>query len=122
MATLAAQPLLFVQSEFDTLTDTAGADHFFAQMPQSRRVFVRADFQHGVFPYDDDCVDPVVTAFLLGEPPAARETTCPGHALPQDRWAAARSARQEASATESRYLHPEQARQLISAYKRGVRR
>ena len=62
-------PVLFVQTQYDAATNTDGANAFFAQLPGARRVYVTRDFQHGVFPYDDSCVDPQVTAYLLGETP-----------------------------------------------------
>ena len=81
--------LLMVQSEYDAATATEGANRFFAQLPRARRVYVPGDFEHGVFPYGDTCVDTAVVRYLLGESPSARETLCPAKLLEQDGAAAA---------------------------------
>jgi pimeloyl-ACP methyl ester carboxylesterase len=110
-------PVLFVQSQYDAATATDGATRFFAQLPQARRVYVAGEYQHGIYPYDDACVDPQVTDYLLGEAPAQRETVCPGKPLLRD----AAVQQKSASATPSAYRNPEKARALIDAFKRGLR-
>ncbi len=114
LAALRSLDVLFVQSQYDSATYTEGADTFFAQLPGARRVYVPGDFQHGVFPYQDSCVDPTVTSYLLGESPAQRETTCPGHPLAQDAQARTKAA------TASAFRHPRQAGEWIDAFKRGL--
>lgn len=114
-------PVLFVQSQYDAATNTDDANRFFAQLPDARRVYVEGDFQHGVYPYSDACVDPKVTAHLLGETPAQRETICQGK--PLQREAQAADAVPSAKAAEGApqvYKNPEKARALIDHFKRGL--
>lgn len=118
-AALQNAPLLFVQSQYDTATATEGADAFFAQLPAARRVYVRGDFQHGVYPYGDDCVDPVVTRYLLGETPAQREAICPGLPLLQDMPQTSRAS--AAPAREAMiFNNPRQAEKHIEEFKRAI--
>ncbi len=112
-------PVLFVQTQYDAATNTDGANTFFAQLPGARRVYVTGDFQHGVYPYADGCVDPQVTAYLLGEAPAQRETVCPGKPLEGEDQAAAQKA-QPADGTAPVYTDPEKARALIDEFKRSL--
>ena len=109
--------LLFVQSQYDAATPSEGASTFFARLPGARRVYVPGDYQHGVYPYADACVDPLVTRYLLDEPPAQRETACPAHALPQD---ALRQAPPKSAGAPAAYVEPQKARALIDAFKRGL--
>ena len=115
--------LLFVQSQYDSATYTEGANRFFAQLPAARRVFVAGDYQHGVYPYNDSCVDPIVTSYLLGESPPQRESTCQGHPLEQDKAPDAAQdsqAQPKSSATPPTYQDPEKAGELIDEFKRGL--
>ena len=123
--------ILFVQSQYDMATPVEGANAIFARLPAAQRVYVPGDFQHGVYPYGDRCVDPVVTRYLLGESPTQRETSCPAHPLPRDeQLLTAGTAAQEQPASmaparaidssSSVYRNPERARQLIEQFKRGV--
>ncbi|MFD1709518.1 alpha/beta hydrolase [Ottowia sp. GY511] len=89
LAPLQSMDLLFVQAQYDGATPAEGADRFFAQLPQARRVSVQGSYQHGVYPYNDRCVDPLVSRYLLGQTPTARDTACATQALPQDRATAA---------------------------------
>ena len=116
-------PVLFVQSQYDAATNTDDANRFFAQLPGARRVYVAGDFQHGVYPYSDACVDPKVTAHLLGETPAQRETTCQGKPLEGEEPAAGAVSEAKAKAADSTppvYKNPEKARALIDQFKRGL--
>ena len=120
-------PVLFVQSQYDAATNTDDANRFFAQLPGARRVYVAGDFQHAVYPYSDACVDPAVTAHLLGETPAQRETTCQGQPLQGEEQAAdaapkakARTQAKAADSTPPVYQNPEKARALIDHFKRGL--
>ena len=122
--------ILFVQSQYDAATYTEGANNFFAQLPTARRVYVAGDYQHGVYPYSDSCVDPIVTRYLLGESPSQRETICQGHPLEQDK--APTIALQGASLKQGRaptasdkappstYKDPAKANELINEFKRGL--
>ena len=116
--------VLFVQSQYDSATYTEGANAFFAQLPGARRAYVPGDFQHGVYPYTDACVDPLVTDYLLGDSPKVRETVCTAHPLAQD--APKPSANQQTSSadrvtgTPPVYKDPEQARAQLEEFKRGL--
>ena len=98
VAAMQGLDLLMVQSEYDAATATEGANRFFAQLPKAYRIDVPGDFQHGVFPYGDTCVDTAVVRYLLGESPSARETSCPAKLLEQDGAAAAAAAAEAANA------------------------
>ncbi len=114
--------VLFVQSQYDAATPTAGANVFFAHLPAAQRVYVSDDFQHAVYPYVDSCVDPLVTSYLLGDSLAQREVICPAHPLAQDASSAdtfQKSLSQSASGT-SVYKDSKKARELIDEFKRGV--
>ena len=117
LQTLQPLDVLFVQSQYDGATPSDGANAFFAQLPRARRVSVPGDYQHGVYPYTDTCVDPLVTSYLLGEPPAQRDTVCPAHALERD---ALLQAQSKSSSAPAAYLDPQKARALIDAFKRGL--
>lgn len=116
--------IMFVQSQYDSATYTEGANAFFAQLPAARRAYVPGDFQHGVYPYSDACVDPLVTDYLLGESPKVRETVCTAHPLAQD--APKVNTNQQASSTSALantppvYKDPEQARERLENFKRGL--
>lgn len=126
--------VLMVQSQYDAATPTEGANRFFAQLPKARRVFVTGEFQHGVFPYTDTCVDTNVVRYLLGETSDQRETSCQAHPLKQDAASVPlpaqpkvtlRSAGAEnsgAGAVPPTYLDPEKAQALIDRFKEGIGR
>lgn len=65
------------------------------------------------------CVDPQVTAYLLGDVPAQRETVCPGKPLEGEGEATAQKA-QPADGTPPTYTDPEKARALIDEFKRSL--
>lgn len=119
--------VLLVQAQYDAATPAEGGERLF--YPPARRVQVPGDYQHGVYPYRDRCVDPLVTRYLLGEPPIQRDTACPAHALEMDArppWALAqRQSTQSvqsgpANPAPSAYRNPQQAEMLIDAFKRGL--
>lgn len=119
--------VLLVQSEFDAATATEGATQSFAQLPLAKGVFIDDEYEHGVFPYKDQCVDGAVVNFLLGESPAVRRTQCPSHPFIQDAAAQkktdAPTERQLPQATPgSTFKDPEAARQLIEKYKSTIGR
>lgn len=117
-AAMQALPVLFVQSQYDSATNTDGANTFFAQLPGARRVYVPGDFQHGVYPYNDTCVDPLVTDYLLDESPTQRETVCPSHPLEQD--APTPAAQEKSTALPPVYKNPQRTLELIDRFKRSL--
>ena len=135
VAAMKGLDVLMVQSQYDSATPTEGANRFFAQLPSARRVYVPGEYQHGVFPYSDSCVDTTVVRYLLGETPKERETTCQANPLEQDAVAAAaavaapssRGSRLAGAPGSSSgvepptYLNPEEAQKLIDRFKDGIR-
>ena len=117
--------VLLVQSQYDAATATVGANALFQQLPKARRVYVANDFQHGLYPYTDSCVDPLVTNYLLGESLTQREEVCAGHPLKQDAPTPAGEAKAAGSpevpaSQPPVYKDPERARELIEEFKRGL--
>ena len=125
--------VLMVQTQYDHATPSEGADRFFAQLPNARRVYVPGELRHAVFPYTDTCVDATVLRYLLGETPTQRETSCPSKPLEQDA-AAEKAAAQSfytlrlasapnrsAQAEPPTYLDPQAAQDLIDHFKEGIR-
>lgn len=137
VAAMQGLDILMVQSQYDGATPMAAASRFFAQLPHARRVVVPGDFEHGVFPYADTCVDTTVVRYLLGEAPLERETSCQAKPLEQDAAAtpiapptspkaALRAAEggsdAEAAAAPPTYRNPEEAQKLIDRFKGGIGR
>lgn len=115
--------VMLVQSEYDTATATELGRKFFAALPAAHGVYVPGEYTHGVYPYNDRCVDPAVTRYLLGDSPSARLTTCPAIPLPQDQLAATPRLRTVPSITAgSAYKNPEKALALIERFKKGIGR
>ena len=118
--------VLMVQSQYDAATATVGANQFFAQLPNARRVYVPGEYAHGVFPYSDTCVDSTVVRYLLGETPTVRETACVAHPLTQDAAALqAKAQRQGAMGgvglQPPTYLRPKEAQEMIDSLMEGIR-
>lgn len=112
--------VLFVQSQYDAATYTEGAIHFFAQLPKAGLVYVPGEYQHGLYPYEDDCVDPAVTSYLLGEALGQQEISCPAQRLKQDKPVQGKSGSESESNASQVYQDPQKARQLIEAFKKGL--
>ena len=121
-----ALDIMLVQAEFDSATPTPDADRLFERLPGAHRVFVPGEYGHGVFPYVDRCVDPIVVGYLLGEKPAQRQANCPARPLAQDRAAAQKAQSSQAGAASSpasappTYTDPEEARRWIQRFKDGL--
>lgn len=115
LTAMAGLEILMLQSQFDGATPTEGALLGFAQLPNAKMVYVPGEYQHGLFPYNDDCLDDAVARYLLGEAPADRTVTCAAKALPHD--AADPAGRRLAAAGDSHaastYIDPQRAAQVI---------
>ena len=98
---LQSMDILFVQAQYDGATYAEGAARFFAQLTQARRVQVQNSYQHGIYPYGDDCVDPLVSRYLLGESPVQRDTVCAAKPLAQDAPALGKAQRTSADSDPS---------------------
>ena len=114
---MSALEVLLVQSENDGVTTVEGAHKAFSHLPHSKEVMVMQEYQHGLYPYLDSCVDTAVTRYLLGEAPGERKTICAGHALPLDRPALASDATARPTST---YIDLEQARKTIDRFRERI--
>lgn len=149
VAAMQGLDILMVQSQHDAATPSASANRFFAQLPKARRVVVPGEFQHGVFPYTDTCVDTAVVSYLLGQAQQERETACQAHPLEQDsttepviqaepvaqpasepkaqskaavRTPGTADTSQSTGAVQPTYLNPEDAQKRIDRFKDGIGR
>lgn len=114
--------ILFAQTQYDAATYTVAANQYFAQLSGAQRVYVKNDFQHAVYPYGDTCVDPRVTAFLLGKPFSEREIICEGLPFAQDAVSStSRSSQKSSAGGTSAYLDPARAMALIKELKQSVK-
>ncbi|MDB5830071.1 MAG: alpha/beta hydrolase [Variovorax sp.] len=118
VSAMGALEVLLVQAENDGVTTIEGAHKAFSHLPHSKEVTVMQEYQHGLYPYLDSCVDTAVTRYLLGESPGERKTVCAGHPLPLDRPAPASDV--TAKATTSTYVDPEQARKTIDRFRERI--
>jgi pimeloyl-ACP methyl ester carboxylesterase len=76
-------PILMVQSEFDTATNTSGALRAFRTTPNAKMVFINDEMQHAIFPHGSECVDKAVVQYLLdGTMPIGKITNCAANPLP----------------------------------------
>ena len=112
--------VLMVQSQYDFATPVEGADHFFAQVPAAQRVYVPGEYNHGLYPYSDQCLDGAVTGYLLGEPLMQRELQCQAHPLAEDE-KSGRDLRKSGATPASNYLDPEKAGEWLDFYKDSIR-
>ena len=119
LSAMGSLDVLMVQSQFDGATATEGAMSAFAKLPDAHLVYVPQEFQHGVYPYMDQCVDTAVARYLLGESPSQRETSCPAQPLEQD--ALKVRAMLLSAPSSSAYLDPKAAAALINEAKRSMK-
>ena len=76
-------PILMVQTEIDPATAAEGALAGFASLPNAKLVFVEDEMSHTAFPYNTECVDAKVAAYLLdGTLPEGDVSTCGATPLP----------------------------------------
>jgi len=100
IAPLRDMPLLTLQSQYDAATITENAQRFYAQLPGAWHVAVPGEYQHGLFPYADQCLDALVLDYLLEGPsllPSARQLSCPMRPLRQDEVTLAAAGRKQAA-------------------------
>ena len=102
LSAMAGLDVLLVQTQYDTQTATDGALRAFSSLPAAKLIMVEGDYKHGVYPYEDRCVDDAVTRYLLGQGPAARQSSCPGHPLAQDASASTKLASADPAAAKGR--------------------
>ena len=126
IAPLRDMPLLTLQSQYDAATITENAQRFYAQLPGAWHVAVPGEYQHGLFPYADQCLDALVLDYLLEGPsllPSARQLSCPMRPLRQDEVTLAAAGRkQAATAAVPTYRDPAWAQARIDTFKQGIDR
>lgn len=127
IAPLKTMPLLTVQSQYDAATITENAERFYAQLDGAWHIAVPGEYQHGLFPYQEPCLDGTVLGYLLEGPgslPGQRHLRCPARPLAQDKKAleAAPAPQRAALATVPTYRDPAWAQARIDYFKQGVGR
>lgn len=120
LSAMAGLDVLMLQSQYDAATATEGAMRSFEALPAARLIQVPGEFQHALYPYDDECLDTATTRYLLGESPASRVTTCPAHPLARDVPPTRTAQGYSRKSTPGVYRDPEAARELIEQYKRAI--
>lgn len=120
---MAGLDVLIAQSEYDAATAAEGALNALEALPKASLVYVPGEFQHALFPYEDDCVDGAITGYLLGQTPSVRITECPAKPLPQDTPQEPSELRKSNRANPpTTYRHPEATRELIREFKDQIGR
>lgn len=116
MAALQSASVLMLQSQYDVPTPAAGAMETFAQLPAARMVYVENEGGHGLVFYGTECVDLTVYDHLLGQSPAARQTTCQGKPLALDE----KPAKAQGAGQVSHFSDPERAERLYQRLRQGL--
>ncbi|MGE4338403.1 MAG: alpha/beta hydrolase, partial [Pigmentiphaga sp.] len=102
--------------QYDGATNAEGARRTFSLLPASHLIYVPGEMTHGVYPYEDDCVDLAVARFLLNQSPTQRELSCPTAPLPEDLEQTAGLPRTSLGLQHT-YANPERARAIIARLK-----
>ncbi|MGI5505101.1 alpha/beta hydrolase [Lentzea sp. CA-135723] len=76
-------PTLMVQSERDPATPIEGARKAHAGFAGSRLLTVRDEGDHGVYGFDNSCVNDVVERYLVDRVTPSADLSCPGVPLPE---------------------------------------
>lgn len=118
LARLKDVPLMMLQSAYDVPTPTVGAQRTFEQLSAAHMVHIANEGGHGLMFYGTDCVELAVWGYLLGQPPAARETTCAGKPLPLEE--STRGQQKTAPAPASNFADPALAERLIREMRRAL--
>lgn len=79
-----AGPLLMIQSRYDALTPFEGAEVSFGLLPNASMIMVEGEYQHGVFPYGQNCVDEKVVNYFFSGTVPERLSSCAGKLFPAD--------------------------------------
>ncbi len=112
-----AGPLLMLQSRNDAETAFEGAMASLDALPNASMIMVENEYQHGLFPYGQDCVDAPVAAYFLHGSMPARLSSCAGKPLAGDAGPASRQLRTQAVAT---YKDAVQAEELMARIHRQI--
>ncbi len=73
--------ILMLQSRYDALTPTEGALTAFAVLPNASMIMVENEYSHGLFPYGDSCVDPMIGEYFATGKMPPRTIACAGKPL-----------------------------------------
>ncbi|SDF99331.1 TAP-like protein [Lentzea fradiae] len=76
-------PTLMVQSERDAPTPIEGARKAHAGFAGSRMLTVKDEGDHGIYGFDNECVNDVVERYLIDRVTPPRDLSCPGVPLPE---------------------------------------
>ncbi|MFI6096849.1 alpha/beta hydrolase [Lentzea sp. NPDC051213] len=76
-------PTLMVQSERDAPTPIEGARKAHAGFAGSKMLTVKDEGDHGIYGFDNGCVNDIVERYLVDRVTPAKDLTCPGAPLPE---------------------------------------
>ena len=76
-------PTLMVQAERDAPTPIEGARKAHAGFAGSRMLTVKDEGDHGIYGFDNACVNDVVERYLVDRVTPAGDLSCPGVPLPE---------------------------------------
>ena len=87
-----AGPVLMLQSRYDAATPFEGAKVTLDALPNASMIVIEDEYKHGLFPYNEPCVDMKVSDYFISGKMPERMSSCPGKPLPADGVAAATAA------------------------------
>ncbi|MGB7479133.1 MAG: alpha/beta hydrolase [Burkholderiaceae bacterium] len=105
-----ADPILLLQSRFDTATPIEGAEATLAALPNASMVLIEDDYTHALYPYGDTCADTSVLEYLASGKMPPRKLTCAGKPLPGEAEAGGATANKAIAST---YRDPAKAQQIM---------
>ena len=79
-----ADNILMLQSRYDAATPFEGALSTLNALPNASMIMVENEYSHGIFPYGDSCVDPMIGEYFATGKIPPRTTACAGKPLPGD--------------------------------------
>ncbi len=103
-------PILLLQSRFDTATPVEGAEATLAALPNASMVLVEDDYTHALYPYGDTCADSSVLEYLASGKMPPRKLSCAGKPLPGEAEAGGATANKAIAST---YRDPAKAQQIM---------
>lgn len=112
--------LLLLQSRYDTRTPSEGAVKAFSHLSNASMIMVENEYSHGLFPYDDDCVDLAVARYFNEGILPARMTTCEGRDKELVQLTAT-AAKEAEAARPGMYLDPEKDREITRRIRSMIR-
>ena len=107
-----AGPLLMLQSRYDAATPVEGAQKTLDALPNASMIVIEDEYTHGLFPYNDSCVDAKVADYFLNGTMPPRTSSCAGRPLPADALTQSTSQVKAASVT-SPYIDPTKAAEIM---------